>query len=50
MWLRKIQNFVAIRCCAQKILLAYNPYAARQFLLHAVSGLEVLNLIGARDA
>jgi len=45
MWLRKIQNFVAIRCCAQKILLAYNPYAARQFLLHALFGLGSRNLL-----
>jgi len=63
MWLRKIQNFVAIRRCAQKILLAYNAYAARRFLCEqplqglpayptsrALSGLEVLNLEGVCDA
>ncbi len=36
MWLRKIQNLVAIRCCAQKTLLAYHPYAARRFFMRAV--------------
>lgn len=54
MWRRKIQNFVAILCCAQKILLAYKAYpqphqlrtsAARRFLSRALSGLEVLNLM-----
>jgi len=50
MLLRKIQNFVAILCCAQKILLAYNAYAARRFLSRALSGLEVLNLIGTQYA
>ncbi len=45
MWLLKIQNFVAILCCAQIILLAYKTYAARRFLSRALSGLEVLNLM-----
>ncbi len=42
MLLRKNQYFVAILRCAQKILLAYNPYAARRFFSHALSGLEIL--------
>ncbi len=35
MLLRKIKNFVAMLCCAQKTLLAYNAYAARRFLIMA---------------
>lgn len=35
MWLRKIQSPVAIRRCAQKILLVYKTYTARRFLVAA---------------
>ena len=45
MWLRKIQNPVAIRRCAQKILLVYKTYTARRFLSRALSGLVVLNFL-----
>lgn len=45
MWLRKILNPVAIRRCAQKILLMYKTYTARRFLSRVLSGLVVLNFL-----
>lgn len=41
MSLRENQNFVAMLCCAKKILLTYAQYAARRFFLRALPSLEV---------
>ena len=42
MLLLENQHLVAVRCCAQKVLLAYQQYAAQQFFFRALSGLDLL--------